>query len=144
VLNRHKKLNKKECESIIPSLLEDVELESSIALRYPHELSGGQKQRAAIALSLACEPSLLFADEPTTALDVVTQSGILRLLVKLQKERNLTIVLVTHDLPMASSVCNSLYVMKGGCMVESGKSSDVIHSPREDYTKSLVKAMLFR
>ena len=86
----------------------------------PNELSGGQKQRAAIALALSCEPKLVLADEPTTALDVITQAAILKLLERLRREKNLTILLVTHDLPMAASVCQELFVMKDGELIESG------------------------
>lgn len=144
VLKTHKGLSKKEARPVIEELLADAELEASVAERYPHELSGGQKQRAAIALALACSPSLLFADEPTTALDVVTQASVLKLLSKLRKEKNLAIMLVSHDLPMASSVCDNLYVMKNGILVEHGPARKVINEPSEEYTQKLVKAMFFR
>ena len=123
-------------------MLEEVGLPKDLAGRYPHELSGGQKQRAAIALALACSATMLFADEPTTALDVVTQAGILKLLARLRQEKGLTILLVTHDLPMAASVCDNLLVMKDGQLVESGTPKQIIESPRRSYTASLVKAML--
>ena len=123
-------------------LLEQVELDAKIVKRYPHELSGGQKQRAAIALALACEPRLLLADEPTTALDVITQAGVLKLLMRLKAERDLTVLLVTHDLPLAASVCDELLVMKDGELVERGAPRKLIHSPEQPYTRRLVEAIL--
>ena len=123
-------------------LLEQVELDAKVAKRYPHELSGGQKQRAAIALALACEPRLLLADEPTTALDVITQAGVLKLLMRLKAEKNLTVLLVTHDLPLAASVCDELLVMKDGELVERGAPRKLIHSPEQPYTRRLVEAIL--
>ena len=102
VLEVHLGIKGEEAERRAKELLGEVELPADIARRYPHELSGGQKQRAAIALALSCEPGLVLADEPTTALDVITQAAILRLLEKLRREKNLTILLVTHDLPMAA------------------------------------------
>ena len=142
VLDIHLGIKKAAAAAKISSLLEEVGLPKDLAGRYPHELSGGQKQRAAIALALACSPTMLFADEPTTALDVVTQAGILKLLARLRQEKGLTILLVTHDLPMAASVCDNLLVMKDGQLVESGTPRQIIESPRRSYTASLVKAML--
>ena len=127
----------KSCE-----LLEAAELPAEIASRYPHELSGGQKQRAAIATALACEPSLILADEPTTALDVITQASVLKLLQKLRKEKQLTVLLVTHDLPLAASVCDSLFVMKDGLLIEQGSPAQLIAHPTAEHTKALIRAML--
>lgn len=131
-----------EAEAKTAELLGETGLDRSIARRYPHELSGGQKQRAAIALALACSPSLLLADEPTTALDVVTQAGILKLLVRLQREKGLTILFVTHDLPMAASVCGELFVMKDGLLAERGDPQTLLTHPRHPHTQALVRAML--
>lgn len=142
VLKIHSGLEGAEADKRIISLLDEVGLDARIKDRYPHELSGGQKQRAAIALALACSPSLLLADEPTTALDVITQAGILKLLSRLRREKKLAIVLVTHDLPMAASVCESLLVMKDGYLVERGSPRDIITDPRHEHTKNLVRAML--
>lgn len=128
----------------IDKLLEDVGLERSVKDRYPHELSGGQKQRAAIALALACSPSLLLADEPTTALDVVTQAGILKLLGELNRNMGLTIFLVTHDLPAAAVSCRRLIVMHSGRIVEDGSSEDVVRRPKSEYTARLVSAVRVR
>ena len=125
----------------VDGLLNEVGLDASVKNKYPHELSGGQKQRAAIALALSCSPSLLFADEPTTALDVVTQAGVLKLLAKLQADKSLTVLLVTHDLPLAASVCGRLIVMKDGVIVESGTPREIITNPKHEHTKALVRAM---
>ena len=126
----------------IGEALEDVGLDPAIGGRYLHELSGGQKQRAAIALALLCSPSLLLADEPTTALDVITQAGILKLMSRLRRERGLTVLLVTHDLPMAASVCERLLVMKDGLLVEEGTPLEIISDPKHPHTKDLVDSML--
>ena len=108
----------------------------------PYELSGGQKQRAAIAAALAGDPVLLFADEPTTALDVITQAGILKLLNRLRRERNLAVLLVSHDLPMAASVASRMFVMKDGFILEEGTPAKVVRSPEHPYTRRLVEAAL--
>ena len=142
VLELHLGLKGEAAERRITELLAEVELPPEIAARYPHELSGGQKQRAAIAIALSCEPKLVLADEPTTALDVITQSAILRLLERLRREKNLTILLVTHDLPLAASVCGELFVMKDGKLIESGTPRQLIDSPREAHTRALIAAML--
>ena len=141
VLRVHCALAGAAAKTRVSALLEQVELVASIARRYPHELSGGQKQRAAIALALACDPALLLADEPTTALDVITQAGVLKLLMRLKTERDLTVLLVTHDLPLAASVCDELLVMKDGELVERGAPRKLIHSPEQPYTRRLVEAM---
>ena len=142
VLELHLGLRGGTAERRITELLEETELPAAVAARYPHELSGGQKQRAAIALALSCEPKLVLADEPTTALDVITQAAILKLLERLRREKNLTILLVTHDLPMAASVCQELFVMKDGELIESGTPRRLIDSPREPHTRALIAAML--
>ena len=142
VLELHLGLKGEAAERRITELLAEVELPPEIAARYPHELYGGQKQRAAIAIALSCEPKLVLADEPTTALDVITQSAILRLLERLRREKNLTILLVTHDLPLAASVCGELFVMKDGKLIESGTPRQLIDSPREAHTRALIAAML--
>lgn len=142
VLRVHLHLSGKAAKARATRLLTEAELNSAVASRYPHELSGGQKQRAAIALALACEPSLLLADEPTTALDVVTQAGILRLLCRLRREKQLTVLLVTHDLPMAASVCSQLFVMKDGRLVECGAPKELLTAANHPYTRQLVRAIL--
>ena len=142
VLEVHSGMTGHEAGGRTAALLEECGLDAIIARKYPHELSGGQKQRAAIALALACSPKLLLADEPTTALDVVTQMGILKLLAHEREARGLTVLLVTHDLPMAASVCGRLLVMKDGELVESGTPRQIAIEPRHEHTKALVRAML--
>lgn len=142
LLDVHMGLRGEEAEKRIKALLADVELPASSAERYPHELSGGQKQRAAIALALCCDPALVLADEPTTALDVITQASVMKLLEKLRVEKKLTVLLVTHDLPLAASACGTLFVMKDGRLIEKGSPQEIIATPREAHTKALVAAML--
>ncbi len=105
---------------------------------YPHELSGGMKQRVMIAAALACHPEILIADEPTTALDVTVQAGILKLLKQLRDEHGLSIILVSHDLGVVSEICDRVVVMKDGCVVETGTKRDILLNPQEEYTKELI------
>jgi ABC-type glutathione transport system ATPase component len=142
VLETHCGIKRAAAGEKIAALLTECGLDEEAAQKYPHELSGGQKQRAAIALALACSPLLLLADEPTTALDVITQAGILKLLAGLRAERGLTVLLVTHDLPLAASVCDRLLVMKDGELIESGAPREIVLAPKRAYTKKLVEAIL--
>ncbi len=107
---------------------------------YPHELSGGQRQRVMIAMALACEPDLLIADEPTTALDVTIQAQILELLRDLQEKLGMTILLITHDLTIVRKFTHRIAVMKHGELVEQGRTADVFDNPQHDYTKMLINA----
>lgn len=109
--------------------------------RYPHELSGGLRQRAMIAMSLLAGPRLLLADEPTTALDATVQAEILALIRQLQRERDLTVVIVTHDLGVVAALCDTVLVMKDGAIVERGPVDDLFAAPRHPYTKSLLAAV---
>lgn len=121
-------------------LLEKVGLPADVGRRYPHELSGGMRQRVAIAMALACDPKILLADEPTTALDVIVQAQILDLLSELSKDLGLGLVLVTHDLPIVAQICEKAAVMYAGQLVESGLTDDLYHSPRHPYTSLLFNA----
>jgi peptide/nickel transport system ATP-binding protein len=121
-------------------LLERVGIPADRADRYPHEFSGGMRQRAAIAMALACDPKILLADEPTTALDVMVQAQILDLLVALTQDFGLTFVLVTHDLPIVAQVCGRAAVMYGGEIVEEGPTDALFHAPRHPYTRLLFAA----
>jgi peptide/nickel transport system ATP-binding protein len=122
------------------SLLESVGIPGDRARRYPHELSGGMRQRAAIAMALACEPSVLIADEPTTALDVMVQAQILELLDGLCRDFGLALVLVTHDLPVVAQLCDRAAVMYAGEIVEEGPVEQLYHAPRHPYTRLLFAA----
>ena len=122
------------------ALLDEVDLDKSKAVSYPHELSGGQKQRIMIAMALACEPDIIIADEPTTALDVIVQKQILVGLAKLVAERGISLLMISHDLAVLSAVCENLAIMRHGKLVEYGPSDQVCLAPVEDYTKQLAGA----
>ena len=124
-------------------LLEDVRLpDPASALRaYPHQFSGGMRQRIAIAIALACGPRLLIADEPTTALDVTVQAGILRLLDRLRREHDLSVILITHDLSVMSSLADRVSIFYAGRVVESGSRSELLQHPRHPYTRALLDAL---
>src|ERR1700681_4356060 len=107
---------------------------------YPFELSGGMCQRVVIALALACNPQLLIADEPTTGLDVTTQKAVMDLVVELTKRRNMSTILITHDLGLAAAYCDRVIVMEKGRVVETAKSSDIFANPEHAYTKKLMRA----
>jgi len=109
--------------------------------QYPHELSGGMRQRVMIALALACEPQLLIADEPTTALDVTVQAGVLDLLYELKQERRLAIVLITHDFGVAAALCDRIAVMYAGRIVETADTAQLFDQPRHPYSRSLLESM---
>ncbi len=109
--------------------------------QYPFELSGGMRQRVMIAMALACEPDILIADEPTTALDVTIQAQILELMKDLQKELGMAIILVTHDLGVIASMCDEIIVMYGGRVCERGTAEDIFYRPAHEYTKGLLKSI---
>lgn len=123
-------------------LLEDLYLEPDRVLNsYPHELSGGMKQRALIALSLVLEPNVLVMDEPTAALDLLMQQSILTLLEELQEKYNLTVVFITHDLPLVADIADRVAVLYAFEFVEIGKSEEILLHPAHPYTRSLIKAV---
>ncbi len=124
----------------VRELLEMVGISGSRAGRYPHEFSGGMRQRAAIAMALACDPKVLLADEPTTALDVMVQAQILELLVALTNDLGLAMILVTHDLPVVAQVCGRAAVMYAGEIAETGPTQTLYHDPRHPYTRMLFAA----
>ena len=126
--------------SRVGELLELVGLPARRAQDYPHQLSGGQRQRVLIGLALACDPRLLIADEPTTALDVMVQAQVLRLLEDLQRELGLAVVFITHDLSTLAAVCQRIAVMYAGRFVEEGPSAAVFDSPAHPYTRALAAA----
>jgi peptide/nickel transport system ATP-binding protein len=142
-LRHHLKVGKAEARERAIALLERVKVpDPPAALRkYPHQFSGGQLQRIAIAIAIACEPSVLIADEPTTALDVTVQAGILRLLRELCDTLDLAVLLVTHDLGVMSALADTITVMRYGEVVETGSRYQVIREPVSEYTKSLIDAL---
>lgn len=109
--------------------------------QYPHEHSGGMRQRDMIAMALACEPDILIADEPTTALDVTIQAQILELMQELQKKLGMAIIMVTHDLGVIASMCDEILVMYGGRVCERGTADDIFYSPAHEYTKGLLRSI---
>jgi oligopeptide/dipeptide ABC transporter ATP-binding protein len=121
-------------------LLESVGIPASRAERFPHELSGGMRQRAAIAMALSCDPKVLIADEPTTALDVMVQAQILEVLDALCRDFGLALILVTHDLPVVAQLCTRAAVMYAGEIVENGLVDELYHAPRHPYTRLLFAA----
>ena len=109
--------------------------------QYPHELSGGMRQRVMIAIALACEPKLLIADEPTTALDVTIQAQILDLITELKQKLRMAVILITHDLGIVSAMCDRIAVMYAGKVVECGTTDDIFYRPRHEYTKGLLRSV---
>ena len=109
--------------------------------QYPYELSGGMRQRVMIAMALACEPDILIADEPTTALDVTIQAQILELIQELQKKMGMAVILVTHDLGVIASMCDNIVVMYGGRICERGTASEIFYNPKHEYTKGLLRSI---
>ncbi len=124
----------------VGDLLEQVGIPAARGREYPHQLSGGQRQRVLIAMALACDPTILIADEPTTALDLMVQAQVLWLLERLRAERGLTMVFITHDLSVLTYVCDRLGIMYAGRMVEEGPSGTVFESPLHPYTRALAAA----
>ena len=130
------KIDQKIAES-----LQQVGLDLSVAKRYPHELSGGMKQRVVIAMALLLDPDVLIADEPTTALDMLVQSQIISLLKKLQREKGISIRLITHDLALVSQITEKIGIMYAGELVEFSSTRDIYKNPRHPYTQALIEAI---
>ena len=128
-------------QSRINKVLQQVELDASIRSRYPHELSGGQRQRVAIGRALAAQPSVLIADEPVSALDVLVREEILQLLSELIESLNLTLVLISHDLSVITRLCKTVVVIQQGRIVEAGNTQDVFANPQHQFTKDLISAV---
>jgi peptide/nickel transport system ATP-binding protein len=136
----HQRVSEKEATKRVGELLEHVGLPSRRLRDYPHELSGGQKQRVMIAMALACDPSLVIADEPTTALDVMVQAQVLKLLKSLQAELGLAMLFITHDLSVLTEVSDRLAIMYAGKIVEEGPARDVFRDSKHPYTRALAGA----
>ena len=143
ILRLHQGLNKKDARAKALEMLEKVKIPSASAVldEYPHQLSGGMRQRVMIAMALACNPDILIADEPTTALDVTIQAQIMHLLRDLQKERHTSIILITHDLGVVAQIAKRVMVMYAGLAVEYGGVEDIFHNPLHPYTSGLLKSI---
>ena len=135
----HGKATKEEARLRVLELLTLVGI-PDVAAQYPHALSGGQRQRVAIAIAIACNPKLLIADEPTTALDVTTQGQIIRLIQEIQKQQKMSVILISHDLGVVGQICDRILVFYAGKIVEQGKTRDIFQTPRHPYTQMLLAA----
>ncbi|MFK9092493.1 ABC transporter ATP-binding protein [Bacillus salipaludis] len=142
-LRIHKKLKGSERKEKVIDLLKQVGIPRADEIydNYPHQLSGGMRQRVMIAMAMACDPKLIIADEPTTALDVTIQAQILELMKDLQEKKGMSMILITHDLGVVSEVCDRIIVMYAGKVVETGPVQEVLRSPEHPYTKGLLASL---
>ncbi|MGB3775938.1 MAG: ABC transporter ATP-binding protein [Leeuwenhoekiella sp.] len=142
IIKQHTALNEKEAKERVLALFDQVKLPrpASVFKSYPHEISGGQKQRVMIAMAIACEPEILIADEPTTALDVTVQKDIILLLKELQAKNEMSIIFISHDLALISEIADRVVVMYKGRIVEEGTAEEVFKNPQKEYTKALIHA----
>ncbi len=140
---QHRKLSKEEAKKEAVRLLEMVQIPNAAerAEQYPHEFSGGMRQRAMIAMAMSCEPKLLIADEPTTALDVTIQAQIMQLMAKVREETGTAIILITHDLGVVANLADRVAVMYAGKIVETGTAEDIFYRPKHPYTQALLKSL---
>ena len=143
IIRIHEKISKKEAYEKAVFLLKQVKIPSPEVRiqQYPHELSGGMQQRVMIAIALACNPKVLIADEPTTALDVTIQAQILSLLKELRDQLGIAVILITHDMGVVAAVCDRMLVMYGGAVVEEGKCTELFENPCHPYTRGLLAAI---
>jgi peptide/nickel transport system ATP-binding protein len=143
VASKHLGTGKKETKQLVSETLHAVGLPNpeSVMRFYPHELSGGMLQRAMIAMAIICRPSLLIADEPTTALDVTIAQQILRLLRRLQREQGFGVFFISHDLDLVSDFCDRIAVLYAGRVIETGKAEELLRRPRHPYTRALLEAL---
>lgn len=137
VIHLHGDMSKKQADEAAAKMLETVGIKAERAGDYPHQFSGGMKQRVVIAMALACNPQLLIADEPTTALDVTIQAQVLELMKKLKVQYNTAMILITHDLGIVAEICDRVVIMYAGEVVEYGSLADIFEDARHPYTKGL-------
>jgi ABC-type glutathione transport system ATPase component len=140
VLRAHQNINRRQCRENVEAALKEVALDAALYDAYPHQLSGGQRQRVAIAQALICRPSLLIADEPTTALDPTTQAEILDLIKRLRAQHGMAMLLISHDPAVLSEMVDYVYVLQYGEVVEHGPAEMVLNAPSSPYTRSLLDA----
>lgn len=140
IVTHEDETDKKEAQERVGKLLELVGIEPSRADNYPHEFSGGMRQRALIAMAVACNPNLLIADEPGTALDVIVQAQVLRLLKELKSRLNLSLILITHDLSIIAETCDKTAIMYAGKIAEYGSAENIFKKPTHPYTQGLIGA----
>jgi len=138
----HTKVSRSEAWDRARDLLAQVKVDPKRAKSFPHELSGGMRQRAMIAMALACDPDIIIADEPTTALDVVTQVQVLRLLIDLQKRLGLSLIYISHELSVLGQACDRIIIMYAGKIVEVGATAEIFSSPQHPYTQKLLSALM--
>jgi len=134
----HSNKKKKERLQMARDLLKKVDIDPTMGRHYPHEFSGGMRQRAMIAMALACDPKLVIADEPTTALDVIVQKQLMDLLRKLKAEMNLSLIVISHDISVLAELCDYLNIMYAGRIVEWGEIEEIFENPRHHYTHGLI------
>ncbi|MEF9991067.1 MAG: ABC transporter ATP-binding protein [Romboutsia sp.] len=137
VVLTHKKMSKEEAKKVVIDMLEVVGVKGDRYNDYPHQFSGGMKQRVVITMALLCNPELLIADEPTTALDVTIQAQVLDIIQKLREKLNMSMILITHDLGVVAETCDRVLIMYAGQIVESGTIEEVFTNPKHPYTKGL-------
>ena len=144
VFKAHKNLSFKNTTERIKKLIKKVRLDNveNLLDKYPHQISGGQKQRVMIVMALSCNPQLLIADEPTTALDVTIQKEIIEILKNLQKSEKLSILFISHDLRLVSNISDKILIMKNGKIIEQGSNKNIINYPKENYTKALLSLII--
>ena len=144
VFKAHKNLSFERTTERIKRLIKKVKLDNveNLLDKYPHQISGGQKQRVMIVMALSCNPQLLIADEPTTALDVTIQKEIIEILKNLQKSEKLSILFISHDLRLISNISDKILIMKNGKIIEQGSNKNIINSPKENYTKALLSLII--
>lgn len=141
VILTHNNINKKEAETRAKAILEMVGIPASRFREYPHQFSGGMKQRVVIAMALACDPDLLIADEPTTALDVTIQAQILDMINELKTQKNTSMIMITHDMGIVAEVCDDVAVVYAGEIIEFGSKEELFDHPTHPYTKGLFGAI---
>lgn len=141
VIRQHRPLSRREAQQKAITLLEEMQIPDAhqVMARYPFELSGGMRQRVMIALAFSCEPELIIADEPTTALDVTVQLQVLRLLKHKARASGTSVLFISHDMAVVSQLCDRMYVMYAGSVIESGATQTLIHAPVHPYSIGLLK-----